>query len=111
MYQDGEDRGAAFEERIRSTDYPAGVDAWSSAEDGVSARIGWLRRNHASTVGKASELSKRLRAVEKSAKQADQRVQSLEKRLKALEKRTSQGLYRRVRRAAGRVLRKLGLRR
>lgn len=111
VYQDGEDRGAAFEERVRSTAYPAGVDAWSSAEEGVSARIGWLRRNHAATVGKASELSKRLRTVEKAAKQADQRAQSLEKRLKALEKTTSQGLYRRVRRTAGRVLRKLGLRR
>ena len=40
----GEDAGASFEERVRTTVYPPGVDAWTSAEEGVSARIGWLRR-------------------------------------------------------------------
>ncbi|MBR8743603.1 polysaccharide pyruvyl transferase family protein [Nocardiopsis sp. MG754419] len=107
VHSAGEDGGAAFEERVRTTAYPPGVDAWTSAEEGVSARIGWLRRDHAEAVTKVAELGKSVRTLEKTAA----RVDRLEKRLKSLEKAAAQTPYRRFRRSVGRVLRTLGLRR
>ncbi|MEU3233235.1 polysaccharide pyruvyl transferase family protein [Nocardiopsis alba] len=107
VHMDGEDAGASFEERVRTTVYPPGVDAWTSAEEGVSARIGWLRRDHADLVTKTSELNKKVRGLEKKV----QRIDRLEKRLKRLEASAERTPYRRARRLAGRVLRKIGLRR
>lgn len=97
VHRPGEDGGKAFEERVRSTAYPPGVDAWTSAEEGVSARIGWLKQHQAGTDAQLTALTKQVRALEKA----------VDKQVKA------GGFLRphRIRRLGGRVLRKTGLRR
>lgn len=108
VHQPGEDGGEAFEERVRTTAYPPGVDAWTSTEEGVTARIGWLKHRQAESEAKLSQLTKRVKALEQAP---DTKKSPLEKRLQNLEKAQARRPMRRVRRLAGRVLRKLGLRR
>ena len=111
VHQPGEDAGKAFEERVRTTVYPPGVDAWTSAEEGVSARIGWLKHRQAESDAKLSQLTKRVNALEKNSGQRKGTGTKTEKRLKALETAEARHPLRRARRLAGRVLRRLGLRR
>jgi hypothetical protein len=110
VHRPGEDGGKAFEERVRSTSYPPGVDAWTSAEEGVSARIGWLKQRQADADAKAAELAKRVQELEKLEKSVSKKVKGLEKRIAGVEAEQVT-LLRRVRRTGGRVLRKAGLRR
>jgi hypothetical protein len=117
VFQDGQDGGAAFEERIRGVDFTPPVEVWSDDDGGLGYRMGWLRESVRNLTQEQQKSKKRQDSLERKNTQLNKRQVSLEKklaqagkRLAALEKARKMTPYRRMRRAGGRALRRVGLR-
>ncbi|WP_435113106.1 polysaccharide pyruvyl transferase family protein [Nocardiopsis synnemataformans] len=124
IFQPGQDGGAAFEQRINSIEFTPAVEAWSDEDGGLGYRMGWLKesvrglsreqqksqKQQASLEKQVTRLNKQQASMEKRQVALEKQVTRLNKRLDALEKETKMTLYRRVRRAGGRTLRRVGLR-
>jgi hypothetical protein len=99
VFSPGQDEGREFDKRVAETAYPPAVDAWTSAEEGVAARIGWLKRHQQLT-------QERLDALQRSVADLERRVADLAKA-----RPTASGPRRsRARRLLGRAARRVGLR-
>ncbi|WP_077693195.1 MULTISPECIES: polysaccharide pyruvyl transferase family protein [Nocardiopsis] len=111
-----QDGGAAFEERIRGVDFTPPVEVWSDDDGGLGYRMGWLKESVRNLTQEQQKSKKRQGSPEKNT-QLNKRQESPErklaqagKRLAALEKAGKTTPYRRMRRAGGRALRRVGLR-
>ncbi|GAB2484982.1 polysaccharide pyruvyl transferase family protein [Nocardiopsis aegyptia] len=122
VHRPGGDGGAAFESELKRVDLHPGVGSWRGDDDGgLGYRLAWLRQANAQAKARQTasdkrvrELSAKVTALEKKAKETAGLVKSVErtaKRLEKLEAQVRSTPYLRLRRLAGRVLRRLGLRR
>ncbi|MGW5876716.1 polysaccharide pyruvyl transferase family protein [Nocardiopsis terrae] len=118
VYQSDQDGGAAFEERINAIDFTPPVEAWADDDGGLGYRIGWLKESVRELTKARQKGEKRQSALETKLNALETKLNALEtklnrtnKSLAALKKEARMSPYRRVRRAVGRVLRRVGLRR
>lgn len=103
VFQEGQDGGAAFEERLHSIEFTPPIEAWSDEDGGLGYRIGWLKESVRGLTRKQKKTQDKQASLEK-------KIAQMNKRLVALEKEAQMSTYRRVRRSGGRALRRLGLR-
>lgn len=103
IFQEGQDGGSAFEERINRIDFAPPAEVWSDDDGSLGYRIGWLRES-------VRSLTKKQQKTQKQQDSLEKKIAQMNKRLVALEKEAKMSAYRRARRTGGRALRRLGLR-
>ena len=119
VHRPGGDGGTAFEAELKGVEHHSGVTAWRGGDDGdLGYRMAWLRREDARArtrlAGAEKEVRELRKAADRRAKQSTELATALEKtakRLENLERQVRSTPYVRLRRLAGRLLRRLGLRR
>lgn len=110
IFQEGQDGGAAFEDRINGIDFTPPIEVWSDNDGGLGYRMGWLRESVRSLSKGQQKSQKRQATLEKKFTQLEKNLTRTNKRLATLEKEAQMSTYQRVRRAGGRILRRVGLR-
>lgn len=113
------DSGASFETELKDVEHHPGVTAWRGGDDGdLGYRLAWLRQENARAKTRLSDTEKKVRELRKAADRSEKQntelaaaLKKTAKRLENLEKQVRSTPYLRLRRLAGRALRRLGLRR
>ncbi|GAA1089802.1 polysaccharide pyruvyl transferase family protein [Nocardiopsis metallicus] len=113
------DGGTAFEKELKGVRHHPGVTAWRGGDDGdLGYRLVWLRQENARVKSRLSDTEKKARDLHKAAELHSKRnaeltaaLKKADKRLANLEKQVRSTPYMRLRRLAGKILRRLGLRR
>lgn len=117
------DGGTAFETELKGVQHHPGVTAWRGGDDGdLGYRLVWLRQENTRVKSRLSDTEKKVRELRRDLrKETDQHekqntelvaaLKKATKKLENLEKQVRSTPYMRLRRLAGKVLRRIGLRR
>lgn len=119
VFGEGGDHGAGFDKRLAGVAHHPGVGVWDGGDDGrLGYRFAWLRQRsqeakerQGAADRRLRSLEKRLESLEKANTELRKRSEKDGKRIERLQREVRATPYRRLRRLAGRILRRLGLRR
>lgn len=100
------DGGAAFDARIKEIDFPPPIQVWDGSDDGaLGYRTAWLRQQALQAAKEHNESAELIRDLARKNTQLAKANSALAARVTALESGRRPSLYRRARRAVGRLTR------